>query len=365
MDDKAYIRFLHTRKECPLRFMDRLVYSYLVYRKKPVSRREISSLLGLDKDTPSRIVRRLTDLGLVTSGSSGVCAVEPIGDKRDWFVWPDKLRTIKSWGQRIAYRKMYLPSANNPLTPAQNVVYCHLEPFGVIRANCSRIARYLSLDIRTVVSAVTALKELKLLGYDDGYWFVQKADLSWWQDRKKRSEATPEQGIYRTMIQEGGYSIDDVVNIRERLRKSTHGMEEQKLTELYHECERSNDRVLFPTSARLLLYKLKEYLEINERKWAASEMTTCSAEALAGSQEVAGLAYEERLRSLSDMLTIEQHASARVNAAMKKLPTWIKEHGKEKVWNSLKEISPERRISLDDFERMLTGKPVELVTVEV
>ncbi len=108
-EGKKYLRMLVTKSECPLTHSTRLVLSYRVYKArdaKPLTNVRIARVLGLDRHTVSRAVKRLEE--------KSVYVDNPLLVKPEWFPVPHRD------GSPRCYRHYLVASG---LTELENTIY--------------------------------------------------------------------------------------------------------------------------------------------------------------------------------------------------------------------------------------------------
>lgn len=167
---KRWYQLLLCRKACPLRFNERLVYSYLTYRtaRGGAKAPEVARVTGLDYHrTVPKVVASLTAAGLAARDEGRVVALPPLAP--DWFVWrPDE---TLPWYRRLrGYPICHRPKG---ITPGQTAVYFCLLTGNVqegrkIAHHQKRagIAAMLRLSRATVSRAMKKFETLGLLEYD-------------------------------------------------------------------------------------------------------------------------------------------------------------------------------------------------------
>ena len=99
-EGKKYLRMLVTMRKCPLSHSERLVLSYRVYKTrdaKPLSSSKIARVLGLDRHTVSRAVKRLEENGLYVDN--------PLLVKPEWFAKPHRDGTPRCYRHYLVDNK--------------------------------------------------------------------------------------------------------------------------------------------------------------------------------------------------------------------------------------------------------------------
>lgn len=203
---KKFVRLILARSSCPLKFNERLVYSYLLYRRQqdgetPVTITRVAEVTGLDRGTAAAsAIRALVELELVREAPGGYTATDRLPD---WLV-------VRKDGT-IATFNLYLPSPSSPLTPKQNGVYWTLwslayksedgrtvtgQTSAGIAALIGVEERYCSKDSerRGRYGAFTSLERLGLLDRDreTGTFALRPItpeQLGWWLDTKPKQKA--------------------------------------------------------------------------------------------------------------------------------------------------------------------------------
>ena len=177
-NNKKRLRLVNTTGDSPLNLNQRLAYSALLTDEKGLSQEGISSLTGLDaKGTVAAALEALAGHGLAERLGGRWVAVEPAGDRANWFTTSIK---DKDWRRHFAYSKLYQLAGNRPLTLRQNVVYSILMSLASNSSKrqvlpqsfrgrvCEGLTyEYLSLltgvGVKTVKVAINRLSDLKLV----------------------------------------------------------------------------------------------------------------------------------------------------------------------------------------------------------
>ena len=146
----------------PLKFLERLVYSFLSARcKRAFSLRRIAKYTGLNKNTVKAILDKLQEHGLVgLSPSLRWFAREPDENTERWF---ETIKTDGEWQKRFAYWRYYVPSESCPLTYKQLAVYCLLCSYGTFRG-VRGLVKVLGFALNTVKTTIKKLVSHNLVG---------------------------------------------------------------------------------------------------------------------------------------------------------------------------------------------------------
>ena len=175
-EGKKYLRMLVTMRKCPLSHSERLVLSYRVYKTrdaKPLSSSKIARVLGLDRHTVSRAVKRLVENGLYVDN--------PVLVKPEWFPQPHRDGTPRCY-------RHYL--VDNGLTELENTLYWmiwSLTRNGTITQSKSGLAALTNYSRFRVIAGLKKLVSKGLIGVDrKKIILLDPFTLDYWEDRKQK-----------------------------------------------------------------------------------------------------------------------------------------------------------------------------------
>ncbi len=166
---KRFIFFLVGTKSCPLRFNERLVWSYLVKaeraKKSGLTRKEIAEWTGLSSTTTRHVVTDLVDLGLATNPHYRLTvANEPNEQTSDWWHRRTTKKDQPHWADRLAYFPIELSSPDNdPIKAAILGLLRSLagKSHAAQGQSAAGLAKMLGSDYRTVGMRLRRLEEAK------------------------------------------------------------------------------------------------------------------------------------------------------------------------------------------------------------
>ena len=167
LENKRRMKVMACTGQNELSFNERVVYSFLVYRRskgKGAGLSAVRRVTGFDRcRTLPRIRRRLTDLGLVEINDGKLWAREPDADRRGWFGWVREQEWAE-WWERLGYWWLYLPAKG--LTLKQAGVWSMVLSFSNAgkRVRRSGLPALLKVDPKTVRVALGVLEDLGLCG---------------------------------------------------------------------------------------------------------------------------------------------------------------------------------------------------------
>ena len=167
LENKRRMKVVACTGQNELSFNERVVYSFLVYRRskgKGAGLSAVRRVTGFDRcRTLPRIRRRLADLGLVEVRDGKLWAREPDAERRGWFGWV-RGQERADWWERLGYWWLYLPAKG--LTLKQAGVWSMLVSFQNAgrRVRRSGLPALLKVDPKTVRVALGVLEDLGLCG---------------------------------------------------------------------------------------------------------------------------------------------------------------------------------------------------------
>jgi Mn-dependent DtxR family transcriptional regulator len=117
--NKQINRMVSFRKECPLTFSEKTVFSYMFFRMRkkgnvaPASVRKLSKVSGMHRDTIAKALRRLETYGLVRCrDGKWRLTTEGVRNHSDWFGFRGKGRNHED----LAYHYFPQPTKESPIT---------------------------------------------------------------------------------------------------------------------------------------------------------------------------------------------------------------------------------------------------------
>jgi Mn-dependent DtxR family transcriptional regulator len=120
---KRYVPVIVAKKECPLEYHQRLVYSYLVYRLRKdqtATRAKIGKTLRLDKKAVKKTLKALADHKLASEEREQYTALVPAEGQAKWFA--SNGRTDEPWHRRFATYPVLRPKNNSKISTKTNAV---------------------------------------------------------------------------------------------------------------------------------------------------------------------------------------------------------------------------------------------------
>jgi len=175
--DKKRIKFVTLVSGVTMPFEDRLAYSVLLAHKQGLTAARLAKLSGLDRTrTLPKVLVRLGDQALIAK--EGNCYV---GLPSEIVILHADRNGAETWYDKTCYMKFYLPSQECPLTKKQLAVYyLKLQAKG----STSLIAKLLNVTRQTVISAVKALKQHRLLDVLGDPVPLPEEKFQWWKDKE-------------------------------------------------------------------------------------------------------------------------------------------------------------------------------------
>lgn len=236
---KRFVPRVVTGKKCPLSNDVVKVYSFLVYKARdgrPVRPALISRRTGLERGRSAPrtgrargVPRHLEELiaeGLARKAEGGYEAIEPTGDRREWFAW--KQGKYGEWHRRLATYRVYTiaPGVRRKaagkavrLTQSASDLYFLMASLarwegklpGQTRAG---LAVLLGVSRPTVAAGLALLQKLDLVnpkghGLALGYPSVETLEL--WRDRKATTARKGPRGGARPTTNEPVYDLAEIV----------------------------------------------------------------------------------------------------------------------------------------------------------
>lgn len=179
----SFLKIVTVTKTSPLKFVDRLLYSLLVYlsaKNWQRSQAKLARLLCMDRGTIRRAASRLATHGLVETDESGepclpLQAKQPDADKFQWFV-PIKAST-KPWQHSLAYLAVPWPDGQLPDGLSWQALLIYSFLYGRVQSHhmdrvviaAEEMSRILQLDGRMVRKALGQLEAQRLIEMFPGH----------------------------------------------------------------------------------------------------------------------------------------------------------------------------------------------------
>lgn len=206
---KRYVPLISIKKACGLTYHERLVYSFLVYRRsrdQGATKKKIAERLAIDRgETVPKVLEGLavdtTDRPrLVEERDGRYYAVQPSGPTVDWFAYNG--RTREPWHRQFSTFPVFIPTQECPLTAKVNGLLWLLwslaprwgKPF-IVNQNQKGLAVLMGASQKFIRSALETLRGHRLVKVGTlAYFMLQPTaeQLAWWRDRpakKDRKEA--------------------------------------------------------------------------------------------------------------------------------------------------------------------------------
>jgi DNA-binding MarR family transcriptional regulator len=175
-EGKRYLRMLVTTGKCPLTWSERRVLSYKVYKArdgKPLQYSKIARVLGMDRHTVSRAVKRLEE--------KGVYADNPVSVEPEWFARPYRDGTPR------CYRHYFV---DRGLTELENTLYWmlwSLTSTGAVTQTKSGLAALTHYSRYRVSVAIKKLADKELIRVERRrITLLDPPTLDYWQDRQQK-----------------------------------------------------------------------------------------------------------------------------------------------------------------------------------
>jgi len=168
MIEKVFVNMAYTTTDCKFSLTDRLLWSYLAYKDRWSAQPDISSIsrrLGMDRETVSRGIARITDFGFMKEGR--VCLPDI---DRAWFKY--RKGNFEHWSQEFRYWTCYIRNTNitdNPLTVHDVCLWSFIQHNHLTHTGdwkISYLSKVLSMNRATVESGLQRLKEAGYLEYE-------------------------------------------------------------------------------------------------------------------------------------------------------------------------------------------------------
>lgn len=230
---KRYVPVLSVTKACKLTYHERLIYSFLVFRRsrdQGATKKKIAGRLGIDRgETVPKALSKLETAEenrppLVELREGQYWAVKPTGEVADWFAHNGRVE--EAWHRQFSTFKVYVPSKDSPLTAKVNGLLWLLyslarrsgQPY-VPDQNHKGLAILMGVSQKFVASALETLQGHGLVKVGTlGFALSQPAaeQLAWWADRPSKKEAGRSQFVLSKVL---GWRVkvtdDDPPNIRQ------------------------------------------------------------------------------------------------------------------------------------------------------
>lgn len=214
---KKYVPLLSVTKACRLTYHERLIYSFLVFRRsrdQGATKKKIADRLGIDRG--ETVPKALTKLGgseedwipLVELRDGHYWAMEPTGEVADWFA--SNMRTNEPWYRHFSTFKVYIPSEQSPLTAKVNALLWLLyslarrsgQPY-VLDQNQKGLAVLMGVSQKFVGSALEMLQGYGLVKVGTLGFALSKPtaeQLAWWRDRPVRKDQERKQFVLSKVL---------------------------------------------------------------------------------------------------------------------------------------------------------------------
>lgn len=203
---KRYIPMISSRKPCNLTYHQRLVYSYLVFRRsrdQGATRKKIATVLDIDREAASRASKHLVtgfdgQPPLAEWREGRLWALEPVGEVGSWFAFNG--RSGDPWHRQFSSYRVYTPSKSCPLTTKANgllwLLYSLAPRWGrpiVINQNHLGLSRLQGVTEKCIHANLGALAKHGLITEGTLMFSMQQPNpdqLEWWRDQpaKKTSK---------------------------------------------------------------------------------------------------------------------------------------------------------------------------------
>jgi DNA-binding transcriptional MocR family regulator len=303
--DNAFLKIITVTKASPLKFVDRLLYSILVYlsaKNWQRSQAKLARLLCMDRATVRRAGLRLAAHGLVETDDSGkpcmpLRAKRPDADNVKWFAPINA--SGKSWQHSFSYLAVPWPDERLPdgLSWQALLIYSflygrvHAHQMDRLEISAEEMSRILRLDGRSVRKALGQLEAQLLIesfpghrirmGYPDDNLKQQfrsrrkverPVRFPWEKPWENMTESeifnfiddAPNDYVrlWRIMRYRGHYISSEIAYLRKLENASVVGF--TTLSKFYHKAERDHRKSQESgqyqnnSSFNLLLHRLKE-----------------------------------------------------------------------------------------------------------
>jgi DNA-binding MarR family transcriptional regulator len=197
--NKRYVLMVVSKKDCPLKYHRRLVYSYLVYRLRQdqtATQAKVVKALRLDKTAVASAIGELETLGLVVRERGQYQAAKPNENQRQWFA--SNGRTDGPWHRRFATYPVLRPQKSSGLSTKTNallwLLYSLAPKHGkpVVLGQClAGLAVMLNMSEKGVKQGVGRLEKMGLIERLGSTFLLKQPSaeaLALWEDRPVRQE---------------------------------------------------------------------------------------------------------------------------------------------------------------------------------
>ena len=168
---KRYVPVVVAKKQCPLTYHHRLVYSYLVYRLRKdqmATKVKIEKALRLDKKAVVKAITALTVHNLLADDQGQYRAKEPDETQREWFA--SNGRTDVAWNRQFATYLVLRPKKGSKIATKTNALlwllyslaHKHGKP-AVLNQKIAGLAVMLNMSQRGVKQGIDRLTEWGLV----------------------------------------------------------------------------------------------------------------------------------------------------------------------------------------------------------
>lgn len=194
LQGKRVVKLVMDAKGSPLRFHDRLVYSFLVYRSrigKGATKKEIAQTLGINHRTVCKGLEVISGHGLVMREGLRWSALKPQGEAAKLFCYHERANL---WQGCIKSIPVYLPSQDSPVSLRAHAILSVLmmkeEKHGVAGISHAYLARALGMTEACVGTHIGALVDNRAILVDyrgsrryDVLIFDPSDFITWFDDR--------------------------------------------------------------------------------------------------------------------------------------------------------------------------------------
>jgi hypothetical protein len=202
LQGKRVVKLVMDAKGSPLRFHDRLVYSFLVYRSrigKGATKKEIAQAIGINHRTVCKALEVISSHGLVQKEGLHWSALKPKGEAAKLFRYHEKAGT---WQGCIKTIPLYLPSPGSPVSLRAHAILSVLmmkeKRYGVAGISHAYLARALGMTeacVGTHIRALVANRAILVDPRDSRRYDVLILDpsdfIDWFADRPANSQLEP------------------------------------------------------------------------------------------------------------------------------------------------------------------------------
>ena len=235
---KKYFPIVVSTKKCPLTYYERVVYSYLVFRlrkEQTATEARMVKVLRLARNTVSKAIARLEEIGLVGREQKWYRAAKPNDAQRAWFATNG--RTDEPWNRHFATYAVYCPKEGSGLSTKTNALLWllyslapkHGRPvvFGQYLAGLAVMLRMSERGVKQGVERLIGLGLVEQVGTTFLLRQPSAETLARWEDRPIREGTTFKMLVHirlpnDTTDPDYEQKKDDAVTVNEMLDR--HGL---------------------------------------------------------------------------------------------------------------------------------------------